>query len=113
MKIIVKDRYKDLPPAVGFIKGFGLKSGAFASSVAHDSHNIICVGTTDNDIVNAVNEVVKMKGGLAVADGNNINSLPLPVAGIMSDSQWMKWLLHMKNFQKKSDHTVAKCQPHS
>jgi adenine deaminase len=85
LKIVVKDRYKDLPPAIGFIKGFGLKSGAFASSVAHDSHNIICVGTIDNDIVNAVNEVIKMNGGLAVADGNYINSLPLPVAGIMSD----------------------------
>jgi adenine deaminase len=70
---------------VGFIRGFGLKSGAFASSVAHDSHNIICAGTNDADIVTAINEVVRMKGGLAVANGNNINSLPLPVAGIMSD----------------------------
>jgi adenine deaminase len=74
-----------MPPAVGFINGFGLKSGAFASSVAHDSHNIICAGTNDSDIVSAVNEVVRMKGGLAVANGNEISSLPLPVAGIMSD----------------------------
>ena len=85
LKIVVKDRYKNLPPAVGFIRGFGLKSGAFASSVAHDSHNIICTGTNDEDIVAAINEVVRMKGGLAVANGNNINSLPLPVAGIMSE----------------------------
>jgi adenine deaminase len=85
LKIVVKDRYKDMPPAVGFIRGFGLRSGAFASSVAHDSHNIICAGTNDNDIVAAINEVVRMKGGLAVANGNNINALPLPVAGIMSD----------------------------
>jgi len=85
LKIVVKDRYRNLPVAVGFIKGFGLKSGAFASSVAHDSHNIISVGTTDYDIVNAVNEVIKMKGGLAVADGNYKSSLSLPVAGIMSD----------------------------
>jgi adenine deaminase len=85
LKIVVKDRYMDMPPAVGFIRGFGLKSGAFASSVAHDSHNIICAGTNDPDIVSAINEVVRMKGGLAVANGNNINSLPLPVAGIMSD----------------------------
>ena len=84
LKIVVKDRYKDLPPATGFIKGFGLKSGAFASSVAHDSHNIICLGTNDSDIVTAVNEVVKMKGGLAVANKNKIKSLPLPIAGIMS-----------------------------
>jgi adenine deaminase len=85
LKIVVKDRYRDMPPAVGFIRGFGLKSGAFASSVAHDSHNIICTGTNDSDIVSAINEVVKMKGGLAVANKNKINSLPLPVAGIMSD----------------------------
>ena len=85
LKIVVKDRYRDMPPAVGFIKGIGLKSGAFASSVAHDSHNIICAGTNDSDIVSAVNEVVRMKGGLAVANGNEISSLPLPVAGIMSD----------------------------
>jgi adenine deaminase len=85
LKIVVKDRYEDRPPAVGFIKGFGLKRGAFASSVAHDSHNIICIGTDDNDIVNAINKVVEMKGGLAVADGRFITSLSLPVAGIMSD----------------------------
>jgi adenine deaminase len=85
LKIVVKDRYKDLEPAVGFISGFGLKSGAFASSVAHDSHNIICIGTNDNDIANAVNEVIRIKGGLAAANGKNINCLPLPVAGIMSD----------------------------
>jgi adenine deaminase len=85
LKIVVKDRYRDMPPAIGFIRGFGLKSGAFASSVAHDSHNIICAGTNDADIVTAINEVVRMKGGLAVANGNRINSLPLPVAGIMSD----------------------------
>jgi adenine deaminase len=85
LKIVVKDRYRDLPPAVGFIKGFGLKSGAFASSVAHDSHNIICTGTNDSDIVAAVNEVVRMKGGLAFANKDKISTLPLPVAGIMSD----------------------------
>lgn len=85
LKIVVKDRYKDLSPATAFIKGFGLKSGAFASSVAHDSHNIICIGTNDRDIVSAVNEVVRIKGGLSVSAGGTIKSLNLPVAGIMSD----------------------------
>jgi adenine deaminase len=85
LKIIVKDRYNDAPPSVGFIKGFELKKGAFASSVAHDSHNIICIGTNDYDIVSAVNEIVKMKGGLTIANANEIKSLPLPIAGIMSD----------------------------
>jgi adenine deaminase len=85
LKIVVKDRYKDAPPSVAFIKGFGLKKGAFASSVAHDSHNIICVGTSDDEIVNAVNEIVKMKGGLAVSEGRSIKSMQLNIGGIMSD----------------------------
>ncbi|MBN2864305.1 MAG: adenine deaminase [Bacteroidales bacterium] len=84
LKIVVKDRYNDAPPAVGFITGFGLKKGAFAGSVAHDSHNIICIGTNDRDIVSAVNEIVRIKGGLVVAENDLISSLPLPVAGIMS-----------------------------
>lgn len=85
LKIVVKDRYTDLPPAVGLIKGFGLKSGAFASSVAHDSHNIICIGTNDTDIVHAVNNVIAMKGGLSVVDKNYSDSLKLEIAGIISD----------------------------
>lgn len=85
LKIVVKDRYNDSTPAIGFINGFGLARGAFASSVAHDSHNIICVGANDQDIIQAINKVVKMKGGLAVSDGKSIKGLPLPVAGIMSD----------------------------
>jgi adenine deaminase len=85
LKIVVKDRYRDLPPSAGFISGFKMTEGAFASSVAHDSHNIICIGTNDRDILSAMNQVVKMKGGLAVACGEQIDSLPLPVAGIISD----------------------------
>jgi adenine deaminase len=84
LKIVVKDRYRDAPPAVGFIKGFGLKAGAFASSVAHDSHNIIAVGTNDDDIVSAVNEIVRLKGGLSVSAGNTIESLRLDIGGIMT-----------------------------
>jgi adenine deaminase len=86
LKIIVKDRYNNQPPATGFIKGFGLKKGAFASSIAHDSHNIISVGTNDDDIILAVNEIIKMKGGLSVADKGKVSSLKLNIAGIMSDS---------------------------
>jgi len=85
LKVVVKDRYGDRPPAAGFIKGFGLTSGAFAGSVSHDSHNIICIGTNDEDIINAVNRVISMRGGLAVSDGSYIDSMPLPVGGIMSD----------------------------
>lgn len=84
LKIVVKDRYNDHAPAIGFIKGFGLKKGAFASSIAHDSHNIICVGTSDKDIVDSINEIVKLKGGLAVSADGKINSLQLNIAGIMT-----------------------------
>jgi adenine deaminase len=84
LKIVVKDRYKDFPPSVGFIKGFGLKQGAYASSIAHDSHNIISVGTNDHDIVNSINEIIRLKGGLTVTSGKSIESLQLNIGGIMT-----------------------------
>jgi adenine deaminase len=71
---------------VGLVKGFGLKKGALASSVAHDSHNIVAVGTNDEDITLAIKEIEKLKGGLVVAAGNKIiASLALPVAGLLSE----------------------------
>lgn len=85
LKIIVKERYNDRPPAMGFIRGFGMKRGAIASSVAHDSHNIIAVGTNDRDIVNAVNLIIDAGGGMAVSSDDGAEILKLPVAGIMSD----------------------------
>ncbi len=70
----------------GFVKGFGLKKGAIASSVAHDSHNIVVVGVSDEDMWKAVKEIEAMKGGLvAVADGQVLARLPLPIAGLMSE----------------------------
>jgi adenine deaminase len=84
LKIVVKDRYKDSAPAMGFINGFNLKNGAFASSIAHDSHNIIAIGTNDKDIVNSINEIVRLKGGLAVSNGGTIGSLQLNIGGIMT-----------------------------
>lgn len=86
LKIIVINRYQPSKPAVGFIRGFGFRSGAIASTVAHDSHNIIATGVSDADLVNAVNLLVESKGGIAIADGGFKKALPLPVAGIMSDS---------------------------
>jgi adenine deaminase len=86
LKIVVKDRYTDKLPAVGFVQGFGLKKGAFASSIAHDSHNIISVGTNDEDITAAINEIVKLRGGLSVATQGKCNSLQLNIAGIMTTS---------------------------
>ncbi len=84
LKIAVTERYKNGKPAVAFIKNFGLKKGALASCVAHDSHNIIAVGVSDKDICDAVNAIIENKGGLAVADGGRVEVLPLPVAGIMT-----------------------------
>ena len=84
LKIVVKDRYKDSPPATGFIKGFGLKRGAFASSISHDSHNIVSIGTNDEDIAGAMNEIIKRKGGLAVSAGEETASLELNIGGIMT-----------------------------
>lgn len=84
LKIAVVNRYADAPVAVGFIKGIGLKKGAIASSVAHDSHNIVAIGVTDSDICAAVNKVIEHKGGLAVSHDANTTILPLPVAGLMS-----------------------------
>lgn len=84
LKIVVKDRYKDLPPAVGFIRGFRLKNGAFASSIAHDSHNIIAIGDEDKNIIEAINRIVTLKGGLAVSYGEEIESIQLNIGGIMT-----------------------------
>jgi adenine deaminase len=71
---------------LGFVKGFGLKRGALASSVAHDSHNIIVVGTNDADMMAAAVQIVKMQGGLVVASGEKVvATVPLPIAGLMSE----------------------------
>ena len=85
LKIAVVNRYSDTAPAVALIRNFGLKRGALASSVAHDSHNIVAVGTTDEELCRAVNAVILNRGGLAVAEGNSVAVLPLPIAGLMSD----------------------------
>ncbi|MBA4168017.1 MAG: adenine deaminase, partial [Chitinophagaceae bacterium] len=84
LKIVVINRYGKAPVARSFIKNFGLKRGAIASSVAHDSHNIIAVGTDDKSICDAVNKIIEHKGGVSCVDGNDVNILSLPVAGLMS-----------------------------
>jgi adenine deaminase len=84
LKIALVNRYRDTRPSVGFVKGFGLRKGAIASSVAHDSHNIIAVGAADEDLCDAVNAVIGHRGGLAVSCGRLRDVLPLPIAGLMS-----------------------------
>ena len=84
LKIAVVNRYSDVQPAVAFIRNFGIKKGAIASSVGHDSHNIIAVGVTDEDLCKAVNAVIENKGGLSAVSDDFIFTLPLPVGGLMS-----------------------------
>jgi adenine deaminase len=83
-KIVVLNRYKPAKPAIAFIRGFELKEGALASTIAHDSHNIIAVGCSDVDIADAINAVIREKGGISAASGREVLSLPLPVAGLMT-----------------------------
>jgi adenine deaminase len=85
LKIAVINRYTKSKPAIGFIKNIGLKRGALASTVAHDSHNIIVVGADDAAMVKAVNLLIESKGGVVACDENNVSLLPLPVAGLMSN----------------------------
>lgn len=84
LAVSVVNRYRDAPAACGFVRGFGLHKGAIASSVAHDSHNIIVVGSEPDDMAGAVNEVIRMSGGLCLCAGGTCWTLPLPVAGLMS-----------------------------
>lgn len=85
LKMAVINRYTPAPPALAFVKSFGLKKGAIASTVAHDSHNIICVGASDRDMVAAINALVDSGGGICCAVDGQIELLPLPVAGLMSN----------------------------
>ena len=85
LKMAVVNRYKNEKPAIAFIKNFGLKEGAIASSVGHDSHNVIAIGSTDEAICNAVNLLIETKGGICALSNSEKKVLPLPIAGIMSD----------------------------
>jgi len=85
LKMTVVNRYNNANPAIAFIKNFGLKEGAIASSVGHDSHNIIAVGVSDEMICKAVNLIVESKGGICAVSNIEEKVVPLPVAGIMSD----------------------------
>lgn len=85
LKICVINRYKNAPPAVGFIKNFGLTDCAIASTVAHDSHNIVAVGSDDDLLTTAINALIDTKGGLSAVSSSTIKTIPLPIAGLMSD----------------------------
>ena len=90
LKIVVVNRYHDHPPAIAFIRNIGIKQGAIASSVAHDSHNIVAVGTDDDSIMKVVNQIITHRGGVSIAKDNLEMILPLPIAGLMSEEDGYK-----------------------
>lgn len=85
LKLVVIDRYTQCHPQVAFIHGFGLKQGAIASTIAHDCHNIIALGCSDQEIITAINKLVQSEGGLCVCHQQSCIELPLPIAGLMSN----------------------------
>ncbi|MRT93840.1 adenine deaminase [Ancylomarina sp. 16SWW S1-10-2] len=87
LKIVVMSRYNNEKPVVAFAQGFGFKKGAIAASIAHDSHNIIAVGTNDADILNALNTVIELRGGMVAFHGDKVRSVQLDIAGLMSNKR--------------------------
>ncbi|MDD4991777.1 MAG: adenine deaminase [Paludibacter sp.] len=87
LKLVVYNRYQPSKPAIGFIKNIGLKRGAMASTVAHDSHNIVAVGTSDVEIASAINQIIDSRGGILACDGDKTCLLSLPVGGLLSDAE--------------------------
>ena len=100
LKMTVVNRYQDQKPSIAFIKNFGLKEGAIALSVGHDSHNIIAVGVSDEAICKAVNLIIKHKGGICGVSNSEEKILPLPVAGIMSDKDGETVGIHYAELDK-------------
>lgn len=104
LKMVVINRYNFAPIAKCFIKNFGFKKGAIASTVAHDSHNIVAVGVDDQSLCNAINKLIECEGGVSVAFTENdieVNSvLPLPVAGLMSTNDGYKVAEHYTQIDK-------------
>ncbi len=85
LKIAVVNRYQAAPPALGFVTGFKMQMGAMASTVAHDSHNIVAIGADDASLAAVVNALIESQGGIAAVRGDRLEVLPLPIAGLMSD----------------------------
>ncbi len=104
LKMVVMSRYSNDRPVVGFAKGFGFKKGAISGSIAHDSHNIIAVGTNDEDLLKALNKLIVMKGGMVACDQNECRSVQLDVAGLMSNKRGEELL---KEYQELSGFTES------
>ena len=102
LKMVVCERHHDTGHvAVCYVKGYGLKRGAIAASIAHDSHNIIACGVSDRDIALAVNRIRTLRGGLTVAEnGRILAELPLPVAGLLTDAPLEQVNAHLENCKR-------------
>jgi adenine deaminase len=105
LKIACVERHKATGRVgVGYIRGFGLKKGAIASSIAHDAHNIVVVGVSDEDMLAAVRRIVDMQGGLATAvDGQIVAELPLPIGGIISDQSLAAVSEHLEVMEQSAN----------
>ncbi|WP_108670910.1 adenine deaminase [Peribacillus acanthi] len=101
LKLVVVERHKNTGNiGLGIVKGFGMKDGAIATTIAHDSHNLVCTGTNDGDIISAVNALKKMNGGLVVVkQGEVIASLPLTIAGLISNQDYSIVHTELKNIK--------------
>ena len=110
LKLVVAERHHATGNVgLGMVTGFGLKKGALASSVAHDSHNIVAVGTSDEDIMAAIQEIERLQGGLAaVADGQILASLSLPIAGLLSDEPLEAVVAQLGTLEQKARELGAK-----
>jgi len=100
LKMVVMSRYNNEKPVVGFAKGFGFKKGAISGSIAHDSHNLIAVGTSDEDILNSLNKLISLKGGMVATDSDDYRSIHLEVAGLMSNKRGEDVLLDYADLAK-------------
>ena len=102
LKLVMLNRYKPAKPSIAFIRGSGLKKGAIASSVVHDSHNIIAMGVDDRDIVDAINAVIDARGGISASSNGNTSTLPLPFAGLMDNRPAAEMALEYKRLDAKA-----------
>jgi adenine deaminase len=100
--LTVVNRYRSAPPSVALIQGFGLQRGALASSVSHDSHHIVAVGTSPESLAQAVNRVIQTQGGIAVADETEVFAMPLAIAGLMSKENGDAVALHYAELDSKA-----------
>jgi len=110
LKLVVVERHKATGNiGLGLVKGFGIKRGALASSISHDSHNIVAVGTNDNDLYAAIKKVETLGGGLAVAaDGKVLSTLPLPIAGLLSDQPLEQVVKKLEEVEKAAANLGSK-----